>query len=252
MKKHDTSVNEKPKVSSISVRGEEIKLKKCQFCDRTFFSSSGLKTHITRMHKNQSIKEEENEIQNEANKIVQILLKERVLNHKSEEAIEEDIEHEKVNLVEDIDFEEIGKSYEMKCDSCDFVVVGQKKCFALQVLQKHREKCHECDFISKSKIEMKKHMRDQHEVLTSSTSPPLKRKRRITEKNKENPEPMDYEEIVNKSFEDMEITEDEDSKEKRSDLIDAKIIEKRKIDEEKEIKYIKQRNINSNFYKDGI
>ena len=85
-------------------------------------------------------------------------------------------------------------------------------------------------------------MRDQHEVLTSSISPPQKRKRRIAAKKLEHSEPMDYEENTNESLEYMDITEDEESKEKLSDMIDAKVLEKRKRDEEKDMEYIKQRD----------
>ena len=53
---------------------------------------------------------------------------------------------------------------------------------------------------------------------------------------------MDYEENTNESLEYMDITEDEESKEKLSDMIDAKVLEKRKRDEEKDMEYIKQRD----------
>ena len=42
-------------------------------------------------------------------------------------------------------------------------------------------KCEEFDFRPKDRIDMKRHMRDMHEVMSSSTSPPLKRNRKIKE-----------------------------------------------------------------------
>ena len=229
--------NKMPNLSSVTVRGKEVKLSKCQFCERTFFTSTGLKVHIGKMHQSKSIQDEE--ITNEANKIVQLLLKEIVPGDIAND-VNEDIEKEKIPLINDITLDEnVEKRYEVKCDDCEFVATGSKKYFACQLLQKHKESCHQCDFTSNNKQEMKRHMRDQHEVMTNSTSPPQKRKRREREKKHDESEPMECQENNYEKVEDMEITEDEDFKKKRSDLMDAKVLEKRKLEEEKEKEYAK-------------
>lgn len=210
-----------------------MKLNKCKVCEKTFLTSLGLKVHTSKTHKNKLVQEEDIEIKSEANKIVELLLKE--MDH-------EEIEQEEIPLVEEITLEETAeKTYDVKCDQCEYVATGPKKYFALQLLKKHRESCHQCDFTSNSKIEMKKHMRDQHEVLTDSTSPPQKRKRRGIEKKEHETEPMDCEENKIESVEDMDINEEEVMKKKISDQMDAKVLEKRKLYEEKENEFKKQK-----------
>ena len=38
------------KINSVSVKGKEMKLMKCPHCEKTSYSSKGLKGHITKMH----------------------------------------------------------------------------------------------------------------------------------------------------------------------------------------------------------
>ena len=112
------------------------------------------------------------------------------------------------------------------------------KYVALQLMLKHKEECHskkcsDCDFIARNKQETKRHMRDDHGVITGSTSPPLKRKRGLIEKE-EIEEKMDVEneddlEDLSLKLEDLDIEfmdfEEEDILVERSDNNDEKVRE---------------------------
>ena len=102
-----------------------------------------------------------------------------------------------------------------------------KRYIALQSLKKHKEsccgskmikssnakQCCKCDFKVKEFLQMKRHMRDVHDVITGSTSPPPKRKRKISDEFKNLNEPMDTEvdNVKDISFrlEDMDIDSSE-------------------------------------------
>ena len=117
----------------------------------------------------------------------------------------------------------------------------------------HTKKCTDCVFKARNKQEMKRHMRDQHDIITGSTSPPLKRKRKTLLEEDETNENMDIDsdvdekfENLSSKFEDMDIeVEDCNNEEKvhrdRSDKMDAKIKEKEKLDSAQELKKEKKR-----------
>ena len=91
------------------------------------------------------------------------------------------------------------KKYINKCELCAFETVGSKRYIAIRLLAKHKETCKgmtcaECDFCVMDKITMKKHMRDQHAISTCSTSPPLKRKRKVIADKDVTPEAIEVEE----------------------------------------------------------
>ena len=85
------STEQKP-VNSVLVRGKEVKLVKCPFCDKTSYSAPGMKKHITKMHKDievihsleinnhdgeekkeKDLKRKPNDIFDEANKVIDLL-----------------------------------------------------------------------------------------------------------------------------------------------------------------------------------
>ena len=95
--------------------------------------------------------------------------------------------------------------------------------------------CCKCDYEADDKMRLKKHMRDEHNKKTDSTSPPLKKKRQsvseIVHKH------MDIENEIVKdlsfSLEEVEIDDSVTEPMKvKSKIMDAKIEEKRKKDEE--------------------
>ena len=223
----------------------------CPFCEKSFKSSPGMKGHITRMHQvkkesgnneskgvvETSKAEDENGIKSEANKVVDLLLKEIMALGDDEECIEE-------STLEDNCESKDRKQYTNKCEVCAFETVASRRYTVIQMMKKHKEtcktsKCTICDFCVMDRVTLKKHMRDQHAISTCSTSPPLKRKRKIVEENHSEPEPMEVadQSIVDlsESLEDMEIENIEEEVLKvRSKLQDERVIEKEKRIEEEE------------------
>ena len=120
-------------------------------------------------------------------------------------------------------------------------------------------KCSKCGFNSNDRMVLRRHNRDQHEVMTNSTSPPLKRKKRLYEETPLEAEPinvaehknsgsekMDIDENISEEsikdlsfkLEDMEIDTNED--EEISKKVDKNIIEKAKrIEEEERLRDLK-------------
>ena len=236
-----------------SVKEKEVKLYNCPFCDKTFKSSPGLKGHITKMHpkskqSSESVNKKESieiDLHEEANKVVNLLLKEIVVISEDEESLDdvtlEEIGHPQVGNKE--------KKYINVCELCGFEAVATRRYNAIRQLSKHKETCQngaciKCDFHVKDKITLKRHMRDQHEVVTCSTSPPLKRKRR-SKLIEDKVQIMDVEEDnlvdLSVSLEEMEIDDKEEGIFKeRTRLMDEKVKEKARKTEEEELILMKK------------
>ena len=127
-------------------------LLKCPFCDKTSTSSPGMKGHITKMHQGKEdpkdksnqgeTKGDKEEILTEANKVIDIILKEII----------EISENEKEE-------ENLGKTLE----------------------KRKTTQCEKCDIILKESLLLKRHMRDTHDIRTDSTSPPHKKIKPVAE-----------------------------------------------------------------------
>ena len=124
-------------------------------------------------------------------------------------------------------------------------------------------KCSKCGFNSNDRMVLRRHNRDQHEGMTNSTSPPLKRKKRlyeetpleaelinVAEHKNSGSEKMDIDENISEEsikdlsfkLEDMEIDANEDAE--ISKKVDKKIIEKAKrIEEEERLRDLKLKAI---------
>ena len=237
--------------NSVSVAEKEAENTKCQFCHKTFLSESGLKSHITRMHKKEKNRKrqlcESNDldehIHNEAKKVIDIIVDD--MNKAETEDMSED--SKEITLNETLGSKD-EKKYTSDCESCDFVAVASRKYITLKMLKIHKEscpkekmhkikinqKCEICNFEEYDYTVFKKHMRDQHGKTTVSTSPPLKRKREVPVVKLE--ESMDCiiddENEEDLKLEDMDI--DDNESEILSKRMDKKITEKAKEDEEKE------------------
>ena len=144
------------------------------------------------------------------------------------------------------------KKYANRCESCDFVVNATKRYVALQQLKKHRESCSNskkkqtggknsqcdlCEFKDNESMSMRRHMRDQHDIFTGSTSPPPKRKKKVSIDGVES---MDVEEEevhdLSLKLEEMEVDSiTNETKKKESDLMDEKVMEKQRRIEESEM-----------------
>ena len=164
--------------------------------------------------------------------------------------------HSKVDSLEEMcgnREDSLDRKYSNECDRCDFKVEDNKKYIVAQKLVKHKKtdcdnkivpqfNCVQCDFRAKDSLSLKRHMRDVHESLTASTSPPPKRKRKQSVVKDEEITEMDAEEesVKDLSFklEDMEIDVVERTEEEiyieRSDMMDRKIAEREKEMEEKD------------------
>ena len=94
-------------------------------------------------------------------------------------------------------------------------------------------KCDKCDFKANSRLSLKRHMRDIHDISTASTSPPPKRKRKTPAQAKIEAEEMEVE-TPNKELEEMEVDDLNKAEEKtineRSGINDKEILQKAKIE----------------------
>ena len=219
--------------SFVSVAGKEVKIEKCPFCEKTSYSNSGLKSHITKMHKKEGTRKRQlsesdsvgDHIFAEANKVVGLLV-DNMVGDENEESIEDSKE---VTLDEmDVDDSNLSKMYSNKCEFCNLKVEAPRRYKVFQMLKQHRELdhnniCEMCCLEVTDTSNMKKHMRDVHSITTASTSPPLKRKRNVPT--------VDIVEL-----EEMEIDNNDES-EILSKRMDEKIEKKAKETEEKEKLY---------------
>ena len=222
----------------------KVSLIKCSQCDKTCKTNTGLKRHVTTMHRADETDDKR---------------KQMPINTKNTETN--------------------SKTYEKKCEKCDFKTEANKRYVAAQHMIKHKEiihnslpkftkitKCSKCDFSARDSMIMRRHMRDVHEAGSVSTSPPPKKKRKSPDED-EKVETMEMNderiEDLSFEFEDMEIDEVKDEFKHRSELMDQKIklrqnkierqetitrvnkveIEKMKLeDEENKIKSQKEQN----------
>ena len=193
--------------SELKPRGMSTKqnsTKKCGQCDRTFKTNQGLKTHITKIHRAE----------------------------KGENKVKEELKEQENSL----------KIYKKKCEKCEFTAEASKRYTIAQIIINHkkecnksvrksttRDKCSKCDFEAKEIMVMRRHLRDVHEAGTVSLSPPLKKKRKMSDEEEEiktmEIDDVEDDAIENLSFkmDDMEI-EVEAEIEQKSELKDEKIL----------------------------
>ena len=213
------------KSDSLIGSGYENKKFKCSFCDKICKSAGRLKNHTTQMHLEvQNSNEKQQNSGKEQNKrkatedvvdVVESLLTE-VVNKDKNESILEEIVKDDTNV----------KKYTKMCNSCDFKVETEKKYISMQKILEHRDLCSfrinclQCDKTFKDQLMLKRHMRNEHSITTSSTSPPLKKKK-VDFKMNTNP---------NYNVEEMDVDNsdyhDEVLKQRR-DMMDKKAIAKR-------------------------
>ena len=178
---------------------------KCKICDKCFISESGMKGHMTKMHK------EDTRIQ--------------MTNDDSEVLLSEGSES-------DFDIQE-EKKYSSKCCQCEIHFEASTKYGLIQHMLEHKEDCKprgglnrtcsDCKYEAKNTLFLKRHMRDKHDVLSMSTSPPPK-KHKISnnERSNSDEEVMDVD-MNEHEFEKSKDLNQEDEEELRSKLMDEKI-----------------------------
>ena len=234
--------NHQNTLKSVSKRMKNFK---CNFCEKTCKSSAGLKGHITKKHLN--FKQKENQNVTEPEKDGEVFRNKRKKEEINEvvESLLSNVINELENKDEDVTHEESQneeKKYTKICNVCDFYVESNRNYISVQKILKHKDscglgvKCIQCDLKYKDHHKMKRHLRDTHGMLTSSTSPPLKKK-----KNKINNDSFTQEDIIDlsESIEEMEIDCDEkDIFNERSRMMDEKVIAKQKKNDEEIEKFI--------------
>lgn len=149
----------------------------CPQCKKVLNSLSGLKSHITKMHKKNGTAVKETIVHDKRKADDEVLLS---------DTNEIDVD---INLEETCGTEVNEKKYKNKCDDCDFKVVANRKYELIQVILRHKETCTSaklkplqkiktcdvCEYVGKDEGNLKRHKRDKHDILTVSISPPPKK-----------------------------------------------------------------------------
>ena len=197
---------------------------KCKICDKSFVSEPGMKGHMTKMHKEDGEKMKD------------------IIN------LDNETEFEDVDkVIHDIKEE---KKYSSKCSQCEIHFEASMKYGLIQHILEHKEDCKpreevhktcsDCKYEAKNILSLKRHMRDKHDILSVSTSPPPK-KHKISncESSNNDEEAMDVDDKNNtKEYElvHSEVLIQKAEESVRSKLMDKKVIAKnKKIDEEETI-----------------
>ena len=182
----------------------------------------------------------------EMKSVVDSILDEVIMISDDEDSMDETISpslDEVINVVEE-------KKYCNECGDCGLKLEAKRRYLVVQLLKKHKESCHGknnnavfktscnlCDFKAKESYLLRRHMRDEHNINSGSTSPPQKKKKILSKDNFQESQEVieDDDEVLNLSskLEDMEIDEVvcEETKEmkERSDKIEKKVLEKESL-----------------------
>ena len=207
---------------------ESKKLFSCEICEKSFVTETGMKGHVTKMHKVKSGNQKQ------------------IIANLTEGEVSENEEVNTIlnNIKED-------KKYSSKCNQCETHYEAERKYDLIQNILKHKEeckvktnKCSKCEYEAKSDLSLKRHLRDSHDVLSLSTSPPPK-KHKISKVENTNilvedmeieidRSDMEFDEVENDEFEFVNIDMCIDTPENLSRLKDEKIKAKAKKIEEEE------------------
>ena len=208
--------------TNVSIENSKPKLM-CTFCQKNFVNESGLKGHITKMHKTTVNTE--------------VLLKER---YKDEESDMSDSDTDLIDFTEE-------KKYSKICSQCGIILEARRKYELLRHIKRHKEictvkgnfnkSCVDCEYETRNDHNLKRHMRDKHDVLSASTSPPTKKAKILNVEHV-----LTADEIMDIDDINETITNNLDDEEIISRMMDDKVKEKaKKIEEENDIFSRKQK-----------
>ena len=201
----------------------------CHYCEKTFKTASGMKRHVTTQHKSET--EIPKETMNLSKSETEILL------------AEQDDNEDETNLEEILDIKE-QKKYTFQCSNCEQYFETFRKYGLIQKILKHREACgttdtkqnrktkdcQSCDFKANNEVQLKRHKRDSHDIMSVSTSPPPKKSRFSQNEQINTDERMETDESESEK---MEVDNWENEESARSKRMDEKILaQAKKIEEE--------------------
>ena len=227
----------------------EVGQSKCNICDKMFKNKQGLTLHTSKMHgtfkTHPAIKRTSKGKDKCDDVSTGLVIKRTDLKYECKECKFKfstktllDIHFKKVHQ------QSIPLAFTGTCELCNKRFVAGSRWKSIQDILKHKAlmhikvgtlqhrsktDCDMCDFSSQSEVEVKRHMRDNHDILTKSTSPLSKKKRFL--------EPKDYKtqekvEVVAELSDDFEAMDFEEKELKEISLkMDMKVLEKRKKDD---------------------
>ena len=216
----------------------------CPICKRIFPSQRGMKGHITRTHLQKVHKMVTGD--GLCNLCGQQFSKEKALRWHEKMCNKRREVFSKYVVKTPFRMDKNVKVHENNCELCDKIFTATDKIGAIQKVNEHkrnehpidtekyREKknCDDCEYEADTGTLLKKHMLDNHQIwdFSRSISPPSKRMKEHIEENlrethnsNSTEKDMNFEGLIS-DLEDMELDEEQ----KRSKLMDQKIIEKRK------------------------
>ena len=259
--------------SNLRGRGKEQNPKvKCSICDKAFSSEQYMKGHKTRVHKEKDFLCRICDIKFTKGEDMKFHMEKAHTKPKEKKRSAEPPQIEcikcsksfitKIELMTH-DKTEHGNKVIRFCEMCDMEFKASTLLENLLEIQSHKfsecsfmkkvvsqtiYECTKCNFTFLSENELKKHMRDDHEVKSASTSPaPKKSKKDINEKEEEICL-EGVEDCFVKSFETMDLDEERGLKRKDidedksvSEKMDKKVLEKRAKQDLEHEEYLKKK-----------
>ena len=166
---------------------------KCKICEKTFKTRPGLKSHMTKKHR------EDQEIQSTADALK--VDTEVMTEHECKE--NGNNSNERVNKKENERFtfncNKCESDFSRKYELIQHSLKHKQKCSSIKLQQNKISKhCTFCNFVANDANNLKRHKRDTHDVLSASTSPPPKKAKvtRNTSTNEEEDMDIDTKETV--------------------------------------------------------
>ena len=199
---------------------------KCQNCEKAFKTRQGMKTHLTKMHK------ENEKTMNSQSTEEKVLMMDT-------ESNEDEISLEERVSKEDEYFYSCSKcqnNFSRKYSLIQHSLKHKQTCSSIRLKgNKRSNQCKSCDYTSNNEQLLRRHKRDNHDILSASTSPPPKKTKVTQSTRKSVTEDMDID--PEETSEEVEMDYQETEQSIRSKLMDEKIKTREERINEEEKKY---------------